>query len=212
MLASMRQLMGCSYRKLSLFFTEYFNFPIEPSGVLGIVNRASEIKRLEDLRGRVFAFTDPDSNSGKLVPTYWLNRMGEQPKSFFGKTIYTYSHDNSILAVSRALVDGAAVDGLIWEYYEHKNPAITAKTRVVKKSQPFGIPPVVASSRLTGQLKEQIRRAFFALHRDGEGQKILKELMIARFVAPRDEWYASIRKIKRSLAVVENQSHASFQP
>jgi transposase len=42
MLASMRQLMGCSYRKLSLFFSEYFNFPIQPSGVLGLVNRVSD--------------------------------------------------------------------------------------------------------------------------------------------------------------------------
>ena len=42
MLASMRQLMGCSYRKLSLFFSEYFNFPIKPSGVLGLVNRVSD--------------------------------------------------------------------------------------------------------------------------------------------------------------------------
>lgn len=42
MLASMRQLMGCSYRKLSLFFSEYFNLPIKPSGVLGLVNRVSD--------------------------------------------------------------------------------------------------------------------------------------------------------------------------
>ncbi len=42
LLASMRQLMGCSYRKLSLFFSEYFNFPIQPSGVLGLVNRVSD--------------------------------------------------------------------------------------------------------------------------------------------------------------------------
>ena len=82
-----------------------------------IVNRNAPFHRLEDLRGRVFAFTDPDSNTGKLVPTYWLAQKGERPTSFFGKTIYTYSHDNSILAVTRGLVDGASVDGLIWEYY-----------------------------------------------------------------------------------------------
>ena len=177
-----------------------------------IVNRASEINRLEDMRGRVFAFTDPESNSGKLVPTYWLSRMGEQPKSFFSKTIYTYSHDNSILAVSRALVDAAAVDGLIWEYYSRKNPAFTAKTRIIKKSRFYGIPPIVASDRLAPELREQIRRAFFTMHQDGQGQKILNELMITRFVAPRDEWYDSIRQIRATLARVENHSHASVQP
>jgi phosphonate transport system substrate-binding protein len=72
-----------------------------------IVNKASQFKSLEDLKGRIFAFTDPESNTGKLVPAYWLYEMGEQPETFFSKTIYTYSHDNSILAVAKALVDGA---------------------------------------------------------------------------------------------------------
>jgi phosphonate transport system substrate-binding protein len=79
-----------------------------------IVNTDSAFQRLEDLRGRTFAFTDPDSHTGKLVPTHWLSEMREQPDTFFGKTIYTYSHDNSILAVARGLVDGAAVDSLVW--------------------------------------------------------------------------------------------------
>ena len=39
-----------------------------------IVNKASAFQSLEDLRGRVFAFSDPDSNTGKLVPTYWLSQ------------------------------------------------------------------------------------------------------------------------------------------
>jgi phosphonate transport system substrate-binding protein len=48
-----------------------------------IVNNTSTFQTLEDLRGRVFAFTDPDSNSGKLVPTYWLWQMGEKAQTFF---------------------------------------------------------------------------------------------------------------------------------
>ena len=78
-----------------------------------IVNRNSPYQRLENLRSRVFAFTDPDSNTGKLVPTYWLQQQGETAESFFGKIIYTYSHDNSIMAVAKSLVDGAAVHGQI---------------------------------------------------------------------------------------------------
>ena len=37
-----------------------------------IVNRKQAYQRLEDLRGRVFAFTDPDSNSGRIAPAFWL--------------------------------------------------------------------------------------------------------------------------------------------
>ena len=169
-----------------------------------IVNRASQFHRLEDLRGQVFAFTDPDSNTGKLVPTYWISRMGEHPETFFSKTIYTYSHDNSILAVAKALVDGAAVDGLIWEYYQRKNPIFTSKTRIIRKSEPYGIPPIVASRFLAPDLKNRIRQVLFSMHRDPRGQNILNELMIDRFTPTRDEWYDSIRNMELKIASLEN--------
>lgn len=171
-----------------------------------IVNKDSSFHELEDLRGRVFAFTDPESNTGKLVPTNWLVQMGERPETFFSKTIYTYSHDNSILAVARALADGAAVDGLIWEYYYQKNPLITAGTRVIKKSEPYGIPPLVVSKYLPPDLKERIREILFSMHQDLEGRSILEELMIDKFVPPKEEWYNSIGKM------LKDTTHATTEP
>ncbi|MDH4011921.1 MAG: phosphate/phosphite/phosphonate ABC transporter substrate-binding protein, partial [Desulfobacterales bacterium] len=153
-----------------------------------IVNKNSSIYSLGDLRGRVFAFTDPQSNTGKLVPTYWLMQMGERPETFFRKTIYTYSHDNAIVAVAKGLVDGAAIDGLIWEYYHHKFPAFTSSTRIIKKSEPHGIPPLVAARHLSPQDKENIRKLLFSMHQDPEGKKVLESLMIDRFVPPKEEW------------------------
>ncbi len=158
-----------------------------------IVNEKSPFHSLEDLRGKTFAFTDPDSNTGKLVPTHWVAAIQETPKAFFSKTIYTYSHDNSIMAVSKGLVDGASVDGLIWEFYHKKNPHVTSTTRVIKKSEPYGIPPLVAAGSLSAETKEQVRRILFSMHQDAKGKQILNNLMIDRFIEPRDDWYDSIR-------------------
>jgi len=102
-----------------------------------IVNKYSGIKTIEDLKGRRFAFTDPESNTGALVPQYWLSQLGETPTTFFKDVQYTFSHDNSIIAVSELLVDGASVDSHIWEYYNLTNMNMTAKTIVIKKSIPF---------------------------------------------------------------------------
>lgn len=173
-----------------------------------IVNRESPHSRLEDLRGRRFAFTDPASNTGWLVPVHWLMEMGERPESFFDETIYTYSHDNSILAVAKGLVDGASVDGLIWEYYHQKNPAFTSKTRIIQKSELYGIPPLVASRALPPNVKNPINQLLFSMHRDQEGQKILKELMIDRFEVPQEAWYEPIRNISRSVASLEMKTRA----
>jgi phosphonate transport system substrate-binding protein len=158
-----------------------------------IVNKNSAIENLEQLRGRTFAFTDPDSNTGSLVPRYWLAMMNEGPSSFFSNSIYTYSHDNSIMAVARSLVDAAAVDGHQWEYFNLRNPQYTRMTRVIKKSKLFGNPPLVGSVDLAAELKTAIRHVLFTMHEDPQGKRILDQLLIDRFEPPKDEWYQPVR-------------------
>ena len=172
-----------------------------------IVNKDSTYHHLEELKGHTFAFTDPDSNTGKLVPTYWLAEMNERPETFFSRIVYTYSHDNSIMAVARNLVDGATVDGLIWEFYQEKNPALTSKTRIIKKSEPYGNPPLVASKNLSAESKERIRQILFSMHQDPKGKKILTELMIDWFIAPQEEWYDNLRQMYRQVAGGKDKPH-----
>ncbi|MCG6533810.1 MAG: phosphate/phosphite/phosphonate ABC transporter substrate-binding protein [Syntrophales bacterium LBB04] len=166
-----------------------------------IVNKESQFQSLEDLKGRVFAFTDPESLTGRLVPTFWLAEQNERPETFFSKVIYTYSHDNSILAVAKGLVEGAAVDGFIWEYYQRKNPSRTSTTRVIKKSDPYGNPPVVVSSALSSDLKDRLQQLLLSMHEDPAGRKILQELMIDRFLGPQEEWYMTVRQLESEISV-----------
>ncbi|MCF6246025.1 MAG: phosphate/phosphite/phosphonate ABC transporter substrate-binding protein [Desulfobacula sp.] len=161
-----------------------------------IVQKNSLIKTLEDLRGKIFAFTDPDSNTGTLVPRFWLYEKNETPSSFFNRIIYTYSHDNSILAVAKGLVDGATVDGHKWEFYNAKNPYFTSKTRVIKKSDYFGSPPLVASSFLNSRLKSRIQNVILLMHKTEDGKKILENLMVDRFELPKEEWYENVRRMQ----------------
>lgn len=164
-----------------------------------IAHKDSSIKSFENLRGKSFAFTDPLSNSGKLVPTYMLARMQESPKTYFGSYEFTYAHDKSIQAVAEGIVDGAAVDSLIWEYANRISPEFTSKTNIVRKSDPFGIPPVVVRPGMDPSLKKKLRGIFLGVHKDKEGKEILKGMMIDKFVVIDDSNYDSIRKMKRFL-------------
>lgn len=164
-----------------------------------IVHKDSPIERLEDLRGKTFAFTDPDSNTGSLVPRYWLQQKGYTPERFFKETIFTYSHDNSIFAVAKGMVDGAAVDSLIWNFYQHNNSELTAKTRIIQESEAYGIPPVVASPTMPEERRSAIQRALLTMHETSSGKNILQKLLIDRFVLPQDQWYGSIRTMQQTL-------------
>jgi phosphonate transport system substrate-binding protein len=135
------------------------------------------------------------SNSGKLVPTYLLARMNETPETFFKKYIYTQSHDKAIQAVAQGIVDGAAVDSLIWEYANRTNPRFTSKTRIIQKSPPYGIPPFVVRPGLDPAIKKRLRTIFLNAHKDEQGREILKGMMVDKFVVIDDSAYNSIREM-----------------
>ncbi|NOX14777.1 MAG: phosphate/phosphite/phosphonate ABC transporter substrate-binding protein, partial [Epsilonproteobacteria bacterium] len=134
-----------------------------------IVRKNSKIDSLRQLQGKTFAFTDPQSNSGKTAPTYMLAKMHETPKTFFKKIIYTQGHDKSIWAVVEHIVDGAAVDSLIWNYMNKTDPTYTSKTKIIAKSQPYAIPPFVVRKGLNKKIKSSLRRALLSMNKDKEG-------------------------------------------
>ncbi|OIO85257.1 MAG: hypothetical protein AUK01_06625 [Anaerolineae bacterium CG2_30_57_67] len=167
--------------------TTYFSYIIVP--------RDSEAQSLADLRGARFAFSDPLSNSGYLTPLWALREMGVTPETFFASTTFTYSHYNSIRAVADHLVDGAAVDSLVYEFTIASDPTYSGKTRIIAKWGPFGIPPVVINPQIDVSLKSQLRAALLAMSEDDAGQKALNALMIDRFVSVDDSAYDSIRQM-----------------
>lgn len=160
-----------------------------------IVPLDSDAKRLRDLRGKVYAFSDPLSNSGRLVPAYLLARMGETPETFFKSYIYTQSHYNSIEAVAVGLVDGASVDSYVWELANSINPEFTSKTKIIERSPLYPITPFVIRKEIDPELKERIRWALMGMHRDEEGRRILNDLKIDMFVQVDDSFYRPIREM-----------------
>ncbi len=164
-----------------------------------IAGRNTNATSLAELRGVTFAFSDPLSNSGRLAPVYHLALLGESPDSFFSRTIFTYSHDSSIRAVADGVVTAAAVDSLVYDYLRAAEPSLAEKVKVLERWGPFGINPLVVNPRLDPQLKAQLRQLFLDMDKDPQGDRILRKLMIDRFVVPDDSIYDSVREMRSYL-------------
>jgi phosphonate transport system substrate-binding protein len=160
-----------------------------------IVPADSPARRWEDLRGKVFAFTDPLSLSGYLSPLYLLRSAGETPDRFFARTLFTYSHENSIRAVGERWVDGAAVDSLVYEAMAQENPFYREHIRILWQSTPYGAPPVVVHPDLDPARKAQLQQVLLEMDRDPEGRATLALLGVNRFVLPDDRLYDSAREV-----------------
>lgn len=162
-----------------------------------IVPKDSPAKSIEDLKGKLYAYSDQLSNSGYLYPRYRLAKAGYSPKHFFRKWVLTYSHTASIEAVSSGLVDGASVDSYIYNLISFMHPELTSKTRIIEVSPPFGFTPVVVRANFPPKLKSRIRSALVDMEKDPEGKKILRELHLDGFVAGNDTLFDSVRVMYR---------------
>ena len=96
------------------------------SSYLIVPTRDTQSRSVIDLKGRVFAYADPYSNTGYLVPRFELKRTGADPATFFKRTFFTWSHRKVIDAVAAGLAQGGAVDSYVWDVLNKVRPDITA--------------------------------------------------------------------------------------
>lgn len=172
--------------------TVYFSLLIVPAD--------SPAQAMADLRGKVFAFTDPMSNTGRNYPTYLVQQLGQTPETFFARTFFTYSHDDAIRAVADGLADGAAVDSLVYDFAIARDPTLAQKTRVIHRSEPFGIPPVVVGPQVRPQLKAELQRLLFDMADAPDGRASLATAGIERFVPIADSAYDSARALLQAVS------------
>ena len=162
-----------------------------------IVPISSSASSFMDLKGKTFAYTDPLSNSGKLYADKRVKELGYKNNDYFASTVFSYAHDISMQLISKRVVDGACVDGLIFEYMAKHHPESVAQIKIIEKSEYFGISPVVIPANLNQQTKEKIKKILLTLHEDPEGMKILEKLSIDKFIEGKDADYEKTNEMIR---------------
>jgi phosphonate transport system substrate-binding protein len=158
------------------------------------VKANSPYTSIDQLKGKNLGLVDPNSTSGNNVPRFELDKMGiSDVDSYFGKVVFTGSHENALLALSQGTVDVAANQWtsdddstLAQMLYKGmlKNadgsPMKKEDFRIIHKSAPIIGPSMYAySSDLPDDLKAAIAKAFFdaptkdkaAFDRLSDGQK-----------------------------------------
>lgn len=147
-----------------------------------ITDRDRQVGSLDDLRGDVHAFSDPDSNSGWLVTAAALARRNLSPERFFGQTIFTYGHRNVVRAVASGLAMSGSIDGYVYEVMRETEPDLIARTRIVRKSDLLGFPPIACSAAAADDPRtKRLRSALVGMGDHGSGRAVLRMLRLDGF-------------------------------
>ncbi len=141
-----------------------------------IVQSASGINSLADLKGKRFAFVDPASASGYLFPLAGLKKAGYDPAKFFGQTVFAGSHNNVVLAVYQGRADAGAVFEDARASVQKTLPDVMQKLKPVWKSDPIPNDTVSFRKDVPADVKDRVSTALLRFSQDPAGLAALKSL------------------------------------
>src|SRR5688500_841319 len=166
-----------------------------------IVRADSGINNIEDLRGKSFAFGDPLSTTGNVIPRQMFKARGIDPVRDFKQILYSGGHDATVLAVLNGKVDAGATyanspdgDDTAWMRYL-KNPEDVNKIRAIAFSEPIPADNLVINGNLDEAIAKKVEEIFLQLSGDPKGKQMMRDLyQIDGFVPATDRDYDSVRQ------------------
>ena len=133
---------------------------------LFIVKSKSDIKKIEDLRGKSLTLSDEFSASGYKVPKYKLENIGLPitDKKIYQNIYYVKNHDEAIKRVLQGSTDVAAISSINFEKWFKSNQKENKNLRVIYKSSAISGPPLVFAKNLDPFLKGKIKSIVLDAH------------------------------------------------
>jgi len=156
-----------------------------------IARKDSGIATLEQARGRTFAFTDPDSTSGYLVPMILFSRdLKVDPKEFFKNVKFSGSHADSIAALKKKTYEVVAINNMDFARVTERVGLTWDDVNVLWKSELIPGCPMVVRKDLPESLKAAYLGALLMFNSNKEG---LKKLRCGGFAYADDATYDVVR-------------------
>ena len=154
------------------------------------MRQESAIRSLQDLKGKRFAFGDPESTASHVVPSAMLRQAGV-PESSLAETAFLNGHRNVALAVLAGDFDAGAVKEEFFVEYAPQG------LRSLAHQPPVADHLFVASTRLSGTEVDTLRRALEELPATpaGKAAMIAIDPGMTALVAARDSDYDNLRAL-----------------
>ena len=162
---------------------------------------------INNSKNLTFAFNDPNSTSGFLVPSYYIFAKNQiNPKQAFKRLIFAGSHEATALAVANNQIDVATNNSESLSRLEGINPEARKKVEVIWTSELIPSDPIAYRKDLPEDLKNKIKD-FFYNYKD---EKVLKPLKWQGFVAAEDKTWDTIRELEISKKKIEVESNKNL--
>jgi len=155
-----------------------------------IANASGPVKKLEDVRGKAFAFGDQASTSSHLAPRAHLLRKAGLDGDTDYRVVHLGAHDAVARAVQAGQVPAGALSKPIFDSLVQRGTIDASKIVQLDLSAPIPNYPIVLQGTLAAPLKAAIRAAFLELN----DKQVLKSFRVDGFAATDDKAYDVLRE------------------
>lgn len=164
-----------------------------------ISKKGSDFTNIESLKGTTLGLVDPGSTSGNLMPRVVFGEViGTDLDDYFGKVVYTGSHELSSVAVGQGKVDAAFVATHRFDNVVNKGEIKLEDVNVLWKSDPIPQDPFVYRGDLCPELKAKVEDTFLGLKDQPSAKQFLENVKSNTFVRMTSEDYDIIRALKQA--------------
>jgi phosphonate transport system substrate-binding protein len=158
------------------------------------VRADSGITTLEDLKGKVMCWVDPNSTSGYIIPRIMLQANGIDPDNDFAQTVEAGSHDGVILAVYNGDCDAGASYDDARSTIEDDFADVMDVVAVLATTTDIPNDSVSFIQDFPEEMRQQIVDALLAYSATEEGKEALNTLYnIAALQPSSDSFYDGFR-------------------
>jgi phosphonate transport system substrate-binding protein len=158
------------------------------------VRADSGIESLDDLKGKVMCWVDPNSTSGYIIPRIMLQANGIDPDADFSQTIEAGSHNNVVTQVYNGDCDAGATYADARSSIEDDVADVKEKVVVLAETTDIPNDSVSFIKDIPADVREKLVNALLEIAASEEGQVALENLYsIAGLEAADDSFYDQFR-------------------
>jgi len=151
------------------------------------------ITKLEDLKGKTFAFGSESSTSGHLMPRSYLLAAKINPDTDMKRIAFSGAHDATVAAVSGGKVDAGALNISVWEKLLAQGKVDTKLVHVFYTTPGYFDYNWSVRADMPAELRKKITDAFLNLDPANPQDKEILDLQRAtRFIPTKADNYKAI--------------------
>lgn len=140
-----------------------------------VVKSGSDIKELEDLKGKTIATQDVTSSAGYVWPVAEMKKAGIDINTDV-TTVQVKGHDQAVLSVLNGDVDAAFVFEDARNTVKNDYPEIMDEVEPMYFTEPIPNDTISVRSDMSEEWDKKIQDAFIAIGKDEEGKQIISDI------------------------------------